>query len=182
MTKQEFIESIRLEGEVWKEIPEYPQYSVSSLGRVAVKSIRATTLLKGECNNTPHGYLRIDLYKHSKRKRVFLHRIVATLFIDNPCNYPFIDHINGNPKDNRVCNLKWCTRQQNVDNPNTRIRCGKTKTVSSGKAIPIVAYNENTVKNFTSYTAAARAGYSYNYIAAAIKNNKKYKNFYWKLS
>ena len=27
-----------------------------------------------------------------------------------------IDHINGNPKDNRICNLRECTQQQNTQN------------------------------------------------------------------
>lgn len=181
MTKKEFIESIKLEGEEWKEIPEFPNYSISSFGRVVVKSIRATTILKGESNNTPHGYIRVKLYSHSKYKRIFVHRLVAKLFLDNPNNYKFVDHINGNPKDNRVSNLKWCTRQQNIDNPNTRYYCGRTHTKTSGVPIPIVGYNSTEELIFNSYTDASKQGYTYNYIANAMKNNKQYKGLYWKI-
>ena len=35
MTNQEFIESIRLEGEEWREIPGWERYAASTLGRIA---------------------------------------------------------------------------------------------------------------------------------------------------
>jgi len=180
MTKEEFIESIRLDGEEWKDVVDYEdQYSVSSLGRVAVFSIRAHTILKGEPNNTPQGYIRIYLYKHCKKKRVMVHKLVATTFIPNPNNYPFVDHINGNTKDNRACNLRWCTRQQNVDNPNTRKYCGKHK-YSNRTTRPVVGYNDNVVKMYNTIKGAGKDGYTYNYIAAAIRSGKKYNNLYWK--
>ena len=181
MNKQEFIESIRLEGEEWKDVAEYEnQYSVSSLGRVVVSSKRSTTILKGEINNTPRGYTRVDLYSHCKRNRVLLHRLVAETFLPNPNNYPFVDHINGNTRDNRVTNLRWCTRQQNIDNPNTRHYYGKHKHQHNIKIRPVVGFNDNVVKHYSTIKGAATDGYTYNYIAAAIKSGKKYNGLYWK--
>lgn len=181
MTKEEFIESVRLEGEEWKDVCGFEsQYSVSTFGRVVVKSMRAITLLKGEPNNTPKGYIRVDLYSHCKRKRVFLHKLVAETFLPNPNNYPFIDHINGNTKDNRASNLRWCTRQQNVDNPNTRFYCGKHKKPRNAGSRPVVGFNGSVVKHYRTIKGAAVDGYTYNYIAAAIKSGKMYNRLYWK--
>ena len=181
MSKEEFIESIRLDGEQWKDVEGYEsQYSVSTLGRVAVCSARATSLLKGEINNTPQGYIRVYLYSHSKRKRIFVHKLVAQTFLPNPNNYPFVDHINGNTKDNRASNLRWCTRQQNVDNPNTRCYCGKHRRQQKIWRRPIVGFNNSIIKHYKTITDAAADNYTYNYIAEAINSGKQYNGLYWK--
>ena len=52
-------------------------------------------------------------------KRVQIHRLVAYAFIPNPQNKPQIDHIDGNPSNNIVKNLRWATAKENVNNPNT---------------------------------------------------------------
>lgn len=54
-------------------------------------------------------------YKNKKEPVSWLaHRLVAIAFIDNPNNYPIINHINENRCDNRVENLEWCTDAYNI--------------------------------------------------------------------
>lgn len=48
--------------------------------------------------------------------KYYVHRAVGELFISNPDNKPTIDHINRIRTDNRACNLRWATREEQADN------------------------------------------------------------------
>lgn len=58
------------------------------------------------------GYYRVVL----DRKQYFLHRLLAECFIPNPNGYNEIDHIDGNPQNNDLSNLRWCTHKENLNN------------------------------------------------------------------
>lgn len=60
------------------------------------------------------GYKQCNLYKDGKKYYRRVHRLVAQTFIDNPCNYPQVNHINGIKTDNRVENLEWTTNSKNT--------------------------------------------------------------------
>jgi hypothetical protein len=60
------------------------------------------------------GRLWVDLWKNGSGKCFLIHRLVAAAFIPNPNDYPQINHIDENPKNNRVENLEWCTALYNV--------------------------------------------------------------------
>lgn len=75
-----------------------------------------------------NGYYCSMLFKNGKYKCFAVHRLVAMAFIPNPENDPWIDHIDTNPKNNKVSNLRWCTPKENCANPIT-----KKKALSSLK-------------------------------------------------
>lgn len=94
--------------ELWKTIDEFPNYEVSNLGNVRRKSSN----MKG--GKIPSGHLTVALSKKgSKPSSQYMHRLVAMAFIDNPDNKPLVNHINGNPSDNRLENLEWATYSEN---------------------------------------------------------------------
>lgn len=95
------------------EIKGFENYLIDENGTIINKN---TSCIKiGTSNNIGKGYLYVDLYKNGKRKRFYIHRLVAETFIPNPENKPYINHIDGNPKNNNVSNLEWCTPLENVE-------------------------------------------------------------------
>lgn len=98
--------------EIWKPIDGY-HYEMSSLGNV-----RNTDTGRILTNRVfKNGYMYVGLWKSNVEKRAYIHRLMAIAFIpnDNPLN-TCIDHIDGNPSNNCLKNLRWCTQQQNVFN------------------------------------------------------------------
>ena len=94
---------------VWKPIRGYEDYLINSNGDIKGKRGK---MLKFWCDKD--GYKTVSLYKSPTRKTCLVHRLVASTFIDNPHNYATVDHINNNKNDNRVENLQWLSRRDNV--------------------------------------------------------------------
>lgn len=59
------------------------------------------------------GYFRLKLSSGDTELSKYVHRLVAMAFIPNPDKKPFVNHKNGNKKDNRQENLEWCTAKEN---------------------------------------------------------------------
>ena len=59
-----------------------------------------------------HDYVQISLNGRTYR----LHRILARHFIPNPNNLPEVDHVDRNPSNNSIDNLRWVSRSENARN------------------------------------------------------------------
>lgn len=69
------------------------------------------------------------------QKHIYVHRLVALTFIDNPENKPFVNHKDGNKLNNHVSNLEWVTRQENVDHAMENNLVPAMVGVNNGRAI-----------------------------------------------
>ena len=109
--------------EIWREIRGYGgMYQVSSHGRVrsldrvVERKGRGTLFIKGRIltqSDDTHGYMKVNLTKHDKKRTFKVHRLVAIHFLDNPNNLPCVNHKDENKLNNNVDNLEWCTKAYN---------------------------------------------------------------------
>jgi hypothetical protein len=106
--------------EEWKEIQDYPNYSVSSFGNV--RNDKTGKILKG-CPDKD-GYNYVCLYHPQKNHRI--HQLVASAFIENISNYNQVDHIDKKVVNNNVTNLRWVSHSQNQIN-RSRFKNAKNK-------------------------------------------------------
>lgn len=177
MTNQEFIESISLPNEEWRDVFGYDyEYKISSFGRLVslhkrkvAKNdsilIRKPKILKPYTNSL--GYNVTSLQKGGRQKMVKLHRLVAEAFLENPQNLPVIDHIDRNKQNNCVSNLQWCNQSLNMQNPLTKA------VMSDAKSKPVVCiYPDNKTKNFKSAYVARFDGFDPSSITKVCKNKK----------
>lgn len=98
--------------EEYRKLREYPMYRIYNTGRIYSEYTKK--FLKRFDDNS--GYLQVTLFsgKNKGKKTIKVHVLVARAFIPNPLNLPEVNHINCNKYDNRVSNLEWITRHDNM--------------------------------------------------------------------
>jgi len=193
MTNEEFIESIRLQGEEWRDVVGYEGcYMVSNLGRILSLGryvrLYAYTKMIEPCLIQQHlgrnGYFSVTLKKNGEKKCISVHRLVAISFIPNPNNYPCVDHINDNKTDNQSYNLQWCTHKFNNSKEHHRLseslsQRGKILT-SIRKPIVQLSTNGDIIQIFPSMTDADLKGFQHSAINRVIHNKlKTHRGFKW---
>lgn len=95
--------------EEWRRAGPH-NYEISNKGRVR----KADTKQIVNPVLSTDGYYQIGFWKHGKCKIYKLHRWVAFLFCDGYFDGAVVDHIDGNPKNNDMTNLRWVTQHQNI--------------------------------------------------------------------
>ena len=98
--------------EQWKQIIDHPQYWISSEGRVWSEKTKKFLTPQPVSQNDKH--LKVSISENNVKKKYFIHRLVMLAFcpIDNSQNLQ-VNHIDGNPENNHLENLEWCTDQEN---------------------------------------------------------------------
>lgn len=104
--------------EEWRKIPGYEKYEINSFGTVR----RGERILS--CAPNKYGYPIVRLWKNNAQKSELVSRLVALIFIQNPENKPTVDHIDRDPMNNNVINLRWATRTE--QNLNRHYEIGKS--------------------------------------------------------
>ena len=100
--------------EIFKKIPEFPNYLVSNLGRVCSirNGIREFKKLR-PCSGR-EGYLNVTLWDKGIKKKICIHNLVAKIFIGEVPDGYIVDHIDNNPSHNYVTNLQIITLKENT--------------------------------------------------------------------
>lgn len=147
--------------EEWKPIIGWPEYMVSSYGRVY--SIRTDTFLIG--GKDTNGYPFVLLSVNGCKKCPSVHRLVAEAFVPGCFEGAEVNHINGIKTNNVFWNLEWLSRGDNVRHA---ISTGLKQKLC--KAILIV----ETEEVFSSLEACARhINGNADAIASCLRGNRK---------
>lgn len=120
----------------------------------------------------PRGYVSISI----KQKRYLAHRVIAETFINNPLNKPFINHKDGDKKNNNIENLEWVTHSENV------LHAVKNRMYCSGEGHPYSLVSSELkkeivcfAKNNTHADASRRYGISRRTVTAWV--NGEYRKY-----
>lgn len=173
--------------EIWKDIEGFEGfYQVSTFGRVRGVDRYIgyrngkKRFWKGEIKKptvTAKGYLKISMFNGDKKKTDEIQRLVARAFIPNPLNKAYVNHKDGNKKNNRVENLEWTTPSENT------IHAREVLKVAI-KGVDQYDLSGNFIAHYESQKKAAEATHT---CKCGISNNvcgrrKKAGGYVWKLS
>ena len=106
--------------EVWIPVKGYEGlYEVSNLGEVkSLPKISGTCMRQEKILSknrlSKDGYIRVALAKNGKPHEFKVHKIVAEHFVPNLQNKETVNHIDGNKLNNRIDNLEWADRHEQL--------------------------------------------------------------------
>jgi hypothetical protein len=103
--------------EIWIKIKNHEQYSISNYGRI--KHNDKNILVKGMIYRGYNIVYMCNLHNKTNN-RYYVHRLVAEAFIKKNANCTEVDHIDTDPLNNHVNNLRWCTHSENMNNEITK--------------------------------------------------------------
>jgi hypothetical protein len=99
----------------WKPITSNPAYSVSDTG--LIRNEGTGRILKLQMNK--EGYMQICLFIGGIR-HTYAHALVLEAFVSKRPKDNDADHINRNPSDNNLSNLRWVSHKDNCFNRGER--------------------------------------------------------------
>lgn len=169
--------------EIWKDIPRYEGYQASNLGRIRTHNKTTYTKRHGirhwkdrilhfkpstttkQKSEQGMGF-RVDLWKNGKPKTLLVARLVATTFLEDLINTDMtVNHKNGDRLDNRVENLEWLSRSDNIKYGFENNQYQQDETI---------LFNETEYHKFRSKTLASIfLKRNRGYISNCIKFNRK---------
>lgn len=105
----------------------------------------------------------VKLIKQGAKRDFKVHRLVAEAFIPNPYKYKVVNHKDGNPLNNKVDNLEWCTQKMNVNHAiNNELIITRIKTIDRETMVQLL--NNNFTYDEIAEMLGVAKGTVFNYI------------------
>ena len=122
-----------IEGEIWvnlgdsiyEEVNKFTKYQVSDHGRIRGHKGKILKL------NTSTIYYKIILCNDTEQYEITIYKLVLLAFNrENPENKDTVDHIDSDPTNNKLSNLRFATSKEQMQNPETLKKIKGTKTLT----------------------------------------------------
>jgi hypothetical protein len=166
------------ETENWMQLSNFPNYSISSLGRIRNKKDKILTFRKSKdyfhTNLVGAKLCNITNKNVNCPITIRVHRLVAETFLPNPDNKPVVDHINRDTCDNRASNLRWATLSEN--GVNSKISDNNTSGV---KGVSYVK-SRNIFRTTIQFNGKKKNIGDFKTLEEATKKRKEYEEKFFK--
>lgn len=90
----------------WTEISDANRYRINNIGEIIGPTQKLLRPMKSESGH---------LYVFINRKKRFVHRLVLEAFCGRCPNGMECRHLDGDPSNNNISNLRWGTKKENVE-------------------------------------------------------------------
>lgn len=163
---------INWNGKMWAKIPEYEEYYASSDGSILSTKKREWHIMKPISAKDKHLY--VFLYRNGNMRKMWVHRAVLLAWDREPLPGEECRHLNDIPTDNRLKNLCWGTRIENVADKrrNGGIPYGERAGTHKLTDIQVLEIREKYSKDKSSSDLSVEYGVSKNTILQIVKGNK----------
>lgn len=179
--------------ELWKDIKGFEGlYQISNYGRIR-------GLLRMKQNGSKQnivldrikpsykaykGYYICNLWKNGVQHTLKTHRLVGIHWVNNPHNYPQLNHKDKDKSNNRADNLEWCTNEYNLKHswaaPGGHVTQKKGSDGYSAKPVYQISYDGFLIGAYGSVVEASlTTGFRANNIARWARKERKCLTHKW---
>lgn len=166
--------------ELWRQIPSFPTYAASDLGRI--KNIKKNKIMAIAAVDMTRDYQRVCISYQGKKYTKKVARLVWEAFVGCPCSLT-INHIDGNPLNNKLNNLECISIKENCGKKNIyrnkenrygltdKIRTEILNQYSQGKTAYFLSKKYGLPSNYL-YTTFSRGSWNHLCWKDDIENTK----------
>ena len=174
------------ETERYTTIDAFPDYQITSYGRVLSLKHGKLKELKQRKNNWQYYY--VNLWKNGKMFSKTVHRLVAQAFIPNPEHKAQVNHIDEDVTNNHISNLEWVTSKENLNHGTRNERASKTmsdgrrKGFKHTRARAVIGFKINgcDIKYYKYINECKKDGFIQSGIVQCCRNRQKsHKGYNW---